>query len=173
LVKKADTKTTKNKANELQTSAKEIVDLRDLINDTISKTSDHGLYIAKMDHLAETEDELVFLTGDEVIVIKRMTELCWLGASSGVVGALDPRLLVNIGELGLKKVPDWKSDSNEYLAIQDHKGSADRLEFYSGESVLVYNQPLSNGLLLGKCQNIIGFLDPKCVQKNFQDSQIN
>ena len=172
LVKKAeDTKLPKKQKNAtdlLQTTSKEIMDLKEVISVAVTKGALPPRYIAKMDHLSETEDELVFLVGDEVTVIQKMTDLCWLGTSLGLVGAMDPRMLLNLTDLGLTEAPQWTKDTTEECFATENQKSQlpnDKLEFYSGEQITLLKKPLPGGLLLGKCQDMIGLVDPKSVKR--------
>lgn len=170
LVKKAEesTLTGKQAADVLRTTSKEIMELKEGIALATAKLSTSALYLAKMDHLVETEDELVFMAGDQVRVIQKMSTLCWLGSAAGLVGSLDPRMLLNLTELGLTEVPTWTAETtDECVAVETQRQlhSFDKLEFYSGERITVQKKVLPNGLLVGKCQDVIGLVDPKAVKR--------
>ena len=153
----------------LQTTSKEVTGLMEEISTAVDMGKHGGpRYVAKMDHLSETEDELVVLGGEEVAVIRKMSSLCWLGTASGIVGALDPRLLFCFSDYGLSDPPRWTREfTDEFVATENQRaeGSFDHLEFYSGEHITVYKFPLSNGMLLGRCQGAIGLIDIRVVKK--------
>lgn len=167
LIKKSEVRTSPNNPDLLQTTAKEITELKESISDALGKPKE-VLYIATMDHLPENEDEVFFQAGDEVRVIRKMSDLCWLASCRGLVGAVDPRLLIDLSKYGIDEIPSWEPEATEdWVAVQTRlsHGVFEVLEFYEGEFISVWKKLLPNGMLLGRCQNTIGLVDGNSLRR--------
>jgi len=124
-----------------------------------------GVYISKQDHLAETEEDLMFLRGERVYVLKTLDDCCLCGCE-GVVGTVPltfffyffhlfylrnaqvhPRCLLNLADAGIQAVPDLNPAGPNvtlHMAKADYKkDSVDTLAFFGGDeiAVIVKNLP--------------------------------
>eukprot|EP00160_Parvularia_atlantis_P020391 Unigene8439_Nuclearia_a/m.25841 Unigene8439_Nuclearia_a/g.25841 ORF Unigene8439_Nuclearia_a/g.25841 Unigene8439_Nuclearia_a/m.25841 type:complete len:233 (-) Unigene8439_Nuclearia_a:75-773(-) len=57
------------------------------------KGATSNLYVAVADHVAKTDDDLMFLKGETITVTKKMSDELWVGECEGIVGKFPAKLV--------------------------------------------------------------------------------